>query len=35
MIRSMPEIILRAYPTGQSGCSDKANTLRDAALVQT
>ena len=35
MMKSMPEIILRSYSTGESGCSDKANTLRDAALIQT
>lgn len=35
MMKSMPEIILRSYSTDESGCSDKANTLRDAALIQT
>ena len=35
MMKSMPEITLRSYSTGESGCSDKANTLRDAALIQT
>ena len=35
MMKSMPEITLRSYSTGESVCSDKANTLRDAALIQT